>query len=168
MNLILSCGEPNLRFIFPRKLNLYYPPFSAIRPLCSLVMLVSPKVHCLIHKSQPHVRIPSQLDPVHAPTSHFLKIHLNIILPSTPRSSKWSLFLMFHHQNPVYASPPTHTSYMPGPSYSSRFDHQNNIGCILPLNLTFGSGFVTASAVWNLLREAVLVILIIVSSFSTQ
>ena len=45
------------------------------------------------------------------PTSHFLKIHLNIILPSTPGSSKWSPFLRFLHQNSVYASPLPHTHY---------------------------------------------------------
>jgi len=31
----------------------------------------------------------SQLDPVHKPISHFLKINLNIILPSIPGSSNW-------------------------------------------------------------------------------
>ena len=34
--------------------------------------------------------------------------HLNIILPSTPGSPKWSLSLSFPHQNPVYASPLPH------------------------------------------------------------
>ena len=40
------------------------------------------------------------------PTSYFLKIYLNINLPSTPGSPNLSLSLSFLHQNPVYFSPP--------------------------------------------------------------
>ena len=47
---------------------------------------------------------PEQIDPVHTLTFHFLKIHLIIILLSSPGSSKWSLSLRFPHQNPVYIS----------------------------------------------------------------
>ena len=69
----------------------------------------------------------SQFDSIHTPTSYFLKTHLNIILPSTPGSSKWSLSLRLLHQNPVYASFLLHAYYMPLPSYSSRFYHPHNI-----------------------------------------
>ena len=101
--------------------------FSASQEIpCVLCNL---KVHYHIHKCLPPVPILSQLDPVHTPTSHFLKIHLNIILPSMPGSPKWFLSFRFSQQNPVDASPLPHTScYVPSPSHSFQFYNLHNTG----------------------------------------
>ena len=57
----------------------------------------------------PHLKVlatcpyhePARSSPYPRPTSHFLKIYLNIIIPSTPGFPQWSLSLRFPHQNPV-------------------------------------------------------------------
>ena len=69
-------------------------------------ILCKPEFHYCVYKCPPPAPKLNQISPAHVPTSHFLKIHFNIIVPSTTVSSKWSLSLRLPHQNPVDTSSP--------------------------------------------------------------
>ena len=109
-------------------LNSLLAPWSRVLPekltVSQLVkeiprILWNPKVHYQIKKCPPPAPIRNQLDSIHAPTSNFLEILLNIILPNKPGSSKWPISLRFPHQNPVYDSPFPNTLHTPPVSFFS-------------------------------------------------
>jgi hypothetical protein len=61
-------------------------------------VLWSPKVYCRVHKSPPLVPILSQFNEVHITSSYLSKIYLNINLPPTSWSSKWSPSFWLSHK----------------------------------------------------------------------
>ena len=62
----------------------------------------TPNIHYRVHNSPSSCPCPGPDQSTSL--SYFLKIHFNIILPSTPRSSKLFLSFRFPYQNPVSIS----------------------------------------------------------------
>jgi hypothetical protein len=72
-----------------------------------------PNVHCRIHNSPPPASIQDQIDLFHVPTSHFSKIHFNIILPLMPGYSNWPLSLRFLAALSPRETPSFHVKHEP-------------------------------------------------------
>ena len=90
----------------------YSPSWEAKRSLASQeipCILRNPEKHCCLHRNPPLLLIPSQINTVLAFPNNCFEVHSNIIFPSKPRSSKWSLSLRFSHQHPTCTSPLSHT-----------------------------------------------------------
>jgi len=81
------------------------------------------KAHYHVHHSPTSVPILSQIIPVHALPSYFLKVHFNIIIPY----SKCSPSFRFPYENLVHIYFHHHICHMTNSSHLLWFDHSNSI-----------------------------------------
>ena len=100
----------------PRSPSLESNRYSASQEIPCI--LWNPKVHYHVHKQPSLVPVLNQINPVHATTSHFLRIHVNI-LSGLPSASSPKVCLP---QPCMQLSCPP---YVPHQSHSW-FDHLNN------------------------------------------
>jgi len=91
-------------------------------------LLWNPEVNYCADKSPPLIPVLSQMHSVHTLPNYFFKIHSNIILPFTPRSSEWSLPFRVSEKNFLYISRLPHASYTTRPSNSP---HGHSYICLM-------------------------------------
>jgi hypothetical protein len=84
----------------------------------TLHLLRKPKAHYRVHKSQPLVPTLTHMNAFRTFPLHFPKIHSNIILLYTSKSSKLSEPFRISGQNFVRISHLTNVLYMPHPSHN--------------------------------------------------
>jgi len=113
--LVLTCLLPYLLiYILPYILNYLHAPRNRVLEKLLDSQLVKFPAGWLPHlQVQATCPCPEPDGSSPCPPSHFLKIHLNIIFPSTPGSSMWSVSLRLPRQNLVYTSPFPHRSTCP-------------------------------------------------------
>jgi hypothetical protein len=85
------------------------------------VFVWNPKVHYRAHKSPLLGPILSQPNPVRPTYPYIPKVHLNVILPPTPRSSQWSLTFGPPNQTPANTSHLLHARHVSRPPHTPWF-----------------------------------------------
>jgi hypothetical protein len=88
---------------------------------------MKPEVSNRVHKSPPLVPVFSQMHPIHTTPTYFPKIHSNIILPSRPTASKWSLSVRFPNENSECIPHLSHECNMSRLPHPPLFEYPNNI-----------------------------------------
>jgi len=86
-----------------------------------------PMVYDRLHKGSPLVAMLSRAKSIHALASSFFKINSNMIISSTPRSSKLSLPLWFYNHNLTCNSHLSHACYISSPSHPPQINHPKYI-----------------------------------------
>lgn len=91
------------------------------------------KVHYGIYRSLQMVSVLSQVNPVCNLPAILFRTYFNNILPSSYRSSKWSLLFRFSIRDCVWFSVVCHVCHMACSFNPPAFDHPNNLGGIFKL-----------------------------------